>query len=40
MSATLSLESDSFELLLAVRPDFPLNDFATLDALADNLWRL
>ncbi len=40
MSATLCLESDSFALLLAVRPDFTLDDYATLESLADDLWRL
>ncbi len=40
MSGTLGLESDVFELLLAVRPDFPLTDYATLDSLAVDLWRL
>lgn len=40
MSATLCGEFDTFELLVNVRPDIALNDFSTLDALADELWRI
>lgn len=40
MSATLSLEFDSFELLSYVRPDLNLACYPTLADLADDLWQL
>lgn len=40
MSATLAQEFDAFELLSYTRPDLDLGRFATLDRLADELWRI